>query len=255
MSRPAPTQTAVEDPLKLGIWGPNASRVQEALEAVPDVRPRCIPTLLHRPGVNEVDCLIVTIDDFDARFGQQYEWLRAKFPSVPLVFLVPNEVNDEVDSVLGHDPRSGYVHGDGTDIPGGKLVIASKRLSDAWTDPRRQWTHRLPAPFDRFNRAEFYTLWAVALLTYGVGDLVSTIVAVSGAREASELNPFVASSLDLFGPTGFIILKGGVFAILLGISLHGAKRDDHMSYYAPPVLAIAVGVFLTVWNVRVILVG
>lgn len=255
MSKPAPTQTAVEDPLQIGIWGPDARRVQQALETVPGVRPTCIPTVLNRPAVNAVDCLIVTTDDVDARFGQQYEWLREKFPSVPLVFLIPTDVSDEVDSVLGHDPRSGYVRGDGTEIPGGQLVIAAKRRSDTWTDPGRRLTQRLPAPFDRVNRAEFYTLWAVALLTYGVGDLASTIVAVSGPREASELNPFVASSLDLFGPSGFIILKGTVFTILLGISLHGAKRDDHMSYYAPPILAIAVGIFLTVWNVRVILTG
>jgi hypothetical protein len=47
---------------------------------------------------------------------------------------------------------------------------------------------------------------------------------------------------------GFFALKFGLLMLLVVVSAKGAIDRDRISYYAPPLFAIFIGTFLTVWN-------
>lgn len=103
------------------------------------------------------------------------------------------------------------------------------------------------------HRMEFFALWSLALLTYGIGDTVTTVYAVYVVPALAEGNPVVDIALESGGLAAFLFLKAVIFLILLGISLHGAKLDDRLTYYWPPLVTIGLGVTLTAWNLRLIL--
>lgn len=107
-------------------------------------------------------------------------------------------------------------------------------------------------PLYKRRSAEFYALWLVAGLSYGLGDMVTTSV-VFVTPLVGESNPFVALVLDQFGLVGFVAMKLLIFGVLIAIGVKGAIDDDRLSYYGPPLLAVLVGVGLTVWNLTAIL--
>lgn len=107
-------------------------------------------------------------------------------------------------------------------------------------------------PIYRARPVEFYGLWLVAALTYGVGDVVSTLYAVFGVPGVDEANPVVDALLGNFGVPGFLLLKLLVFLTLISVSVQGARTADRFSYYWPPLLASALGIALTAWNVSLI---
>lgn len=107
-------------------------------------------------------------------------------------------------------------------------------------------------PLYKRRSAEFYLLWLVAALSYGLGDMVTTSV-VFVTPLVGESNPFVALVLAQFGLVGFVAMKLLIFGVLLAIGVKGAIDDDRLSYYGPPLLATLVGVGLTVWNLTAIL--
>ena len=107
-------------------------------------------------------------------------------------------------------------------------------------------------PIYRTRPAEFYGLWLVAALTYGVGDVVSTLYAVFGVPGIDEANPVVDVLLVNFGIPGFLFLKLLVFLVLISVSVQGARTGDRFSYYWPPLLASALGIALTAWNVSLV---
>lgn len=116
-----------------------------------------------------------------------------------------------------------------------------------------------PAPDDAtetpiYDRrpGSFYALWFVAALTYGVGDIVSTLYAVFGVPGVNEANPVVDTLLVNFGVPGFLGLKLLVFLVLISVSVQGARTGDRFSYYWPPVLASALGIALTAWNASLV---
>ena len=112
-----------------------------------------------------------------------------------------------------------------------------------------EWTEISSPPRYRVRTKEFYALWLFAALTYGVGDVLSTIATVISTPGVSEANPAVKTVLENFGLPGFLLLKILVFLVLLSISVQGARSNDQFSYYWPPVLSTLLGVALTVWNV------
>lgn len=107
-------------------------------------------------------------------------------------------------------------------------------------------------PIYRSRPIEFYGLWLLAALTYGVGDVVSTLYAVLGIAGVDETNPVVRALLDSFGIPGFLLLKFLVFLVLISVSVQGARTDDRFSYYWPPVVMALLGVALTAWNLATI---
>lgn len=107
-------------------------------------------------------------------------------------------------------------------------------------------------PLYRTRTREFYLLWFVAALAYGLGDTLTTGT-VLVVPTISESNPLVGLVLHQFGLVGFVAVKLVVFAVLLPISVKGAIDDDGLSYYGPPLLAILLGTVLTLWNLVTIL--
>lgn len=101
--------------------------------------------------------------------------------------------------------------------------------------------------YDRYP-GEFYALWFLAAATYGFGDIVSTVLAVFSGPGVAESNPVVAAALANFGLPGFLGVKVVIFAVLVWISVGGARSGDRLSYYWPPVVATVLGGALTAWN-------
>lgn len=107
-------------------------------------------------------------------------------------------------------------------------------------------------PLYRTRSREFYLLWSLAVLAYGLGDTLTTGV-VLVAPSIGESNPVVQIALQEFGIPGFVAVKAAVFAALILISVKGAIDNDTVSYYGPPLFAIVFGSALTLWNLRIIL--
>jgi hypothetical protein len=95
---------------------------------------------------------------------------------------------------------------------------------------------------------EFVALWTLALLTYGVGDLVTTGVAVLYVPGVLERNPVIDTILRTAGMAGFVAAKAVIFLFLVSISVNGAQDGEPFAYYAPVVAAILLGTALTGWN-------
>lgn len=103
-------------------------------------------------------------------------------------------------------------------------------------------------PIYRRYPREFYGLWFLAAATYGFGDIVSTLLAVVTGPGIVESNPVVAGVLAAFGIPGFLAVKFAILVALLWISVGGARSEDRLSYYWPPVVATLLGGALTGWN-------
>jgi len=92
-------------------------------------------------------------------------------------------------------------------------------------------------------RAHQSALWIVALLWYGFGDLVTTIVGLS-QQGIVEIGPVAAPVVDAYGTLGLVILKSGTLA-----GSYAAWRvvpDPHR--VGIPLGLVIVGLVVTIWN-------
>jgi hypothetical protein len=106
--------------------------------------------------------------------------------------------------------------------------------------------------WQRRESTELFVLWGVAAATYGVGDVLTTIVLVYLIPGLGEANPFVHWGLEAFGIPGLVGLKLGVFGIGLYVSWLGIRHRDRTMYYAPPVVMTCVGLGATTVNLGLI---
>lgn len=104
----------------------------------------------------------------------------------------------------------------------------------------------------RRESTELYFLWGVAALTYGVGDILTTILLVYAIPGLNEANPFVHWGLRTFGLPGLLVMKLGVFAIGIYITRLGLRQKDRILYYAPPLGMILFGAWATTVNYMLI---
>ena len=90
--------------------------------------------------------------------------------------------------------------------------------------------------WQRRESTELFALWGVAAATYGVGDVLTTIVMVYLIPGLDEANPFVHWGLETFGIPGLVGLKLGVFGDRAPRELarHPTPRPDHVLF--PPVM-------------------
>jgi hypothetical protein len=96
--------------------------------------------------------------------------------------------------------------------------------------------------------APFVCVWVAALLTYGVGDLLTTVAVVSSPVHA-EANPVVGTVIAAFGGGGVLALKFAAIAACFGLSIWGGLRDDDpFLFYMPPTVLAVVGTATTVLN-------
>ncbi|WP_459191330.1 hypothetical protein [Halosimplex sp. J119] len=109
--------------------------------------------------------------------------------------------------------------------------------------------------FDRssFDKVSFSRVWLLALTTYGVGDVVTTIALVYFSPLHTEANPLIRQAIMAFGGGGFLGLKLLVFYGCIGVSLWaGVADDDGLMFYAPPLVLAAVGLYVTVHNLGIL---
>jgi hypothetical protein len=105
-----------------------------------------------------------------------------------------------------------------------------------------------------FDSREFRRLWTVALSTYGVGDIVTTITLLYFSHRVDEMNLLVQLAVGAYGRWGFVGLKLVSFLLCIAISVYGARTEDRLLFYLPPLLLAVVGAFATAFNFR-LLVG
>lgn len=108
--------------------------------------------------------------------------------------------------------------------------------------------------FDRvsFDEQSFVHVWLLALATYGVGDVVTTIGLVYFSPVHVEANPVIAEAIALFGGGGFLALKLLVFYFCLGISLSALADEDRLVFYGPPLALTVLGIAATAHNVLLV---
>ncbi|MFC7137319.1 hypothetical protein [Halobaculum litoreum] len=112
------------------------------------------------------------------------------------------------------------------------------------------WLSLAGTPFDD---VEFSRLWFVATLTYGVGDVVTTLALIGYSDTVNEANALIAAAVGGFGEAGLIAVKLAVFGVCLAISLSSARAGDRVGYYLPPVALSFVGAFTTALNLRLLI--
>lgn len=108
------------------------------------------------------------------------------------------------------------------------------------------WVTFENAPFeeDRFSAA-----WLLALATYGVGDIVTTIALLYFMPAFTEANPMVRFAIENFGGGGFLALKLLVFYACLGIAIWaGLLAKDKLMFYGPPLVLALFGAVVTLFN-------
>ena len=111
---------------------------------------------------------------------------------------------------------------------------------------RTNWLTLEGSPFsvDGFSR-----MWLLAVATYGVGDVVTTIAIVYFTPALTEANPAIRFAIETFGGGGFLGLKLLVLYACIGISLWGGVLDDDpVLFYGPPVVLTVFGVVVTGMN-------
>jgi len=114
-----------------------------------------------------------------------------------------------------------------------------------------EWLHFEGSPFEE---ERFRNVWLLALATYGVGDIVTTITIAYFSRVHVEANPIVNLSIELFGGGGFLAMKLLVLYACLGISIWaGRLEDDRLLFYGPPILLAIVGTIITGINLGLFL--
>jgi hypothetical protein len=104
-----------------------------------------------------------------------------------------------------------------------------------------------------FDPAEFSWLWVLSTVTYGVGDVVTTVALVRHSATVREGNALLRAAIEAFGLSGLIGLKLFALFACLAISLYGARDADAALYYGPPATLAVVGAFTTVYNLRLLI--
>lgn len=100
-----------------------------------------------------------------------------------------------------------------------------------------------------FDEVSFSRVWLLALTTYGVGDVVTTIALVYFSDLHTEANPVIRQAIMAFGGGGFLGLKLLIIYVCIGVSLWaGVGDDDRLMFYAPPLLLALVGAYTTIHN-------
>ena len=112
------------------------------------------------------------------------------------------------------------------------------------------WLYLKNTPFEV---TEFYTLWLVAALTFGAGDIITTYYVIWTTPSVVEMNTLLLHAVLEFGQPGIIALKISGFLLCIGISAYAAHVRDRFLFYLPPVVMTVFGTFFSVYNVRLLL--
>ncbi|MFB6371207.1 MAG: hypothetical protein ABEH42_12650 [Haloarculaceae archaeon] len=102
----------------------------------------------------------------------------------------------------------------------------------------------------RLPTAGIAMAWGLALITYGLGDGVTTLAVVASPHHV-ETNPIVAAAIGTAGGVGLLAVKAGVLGGCVALSIWMAEGDRTFSYW-PPILLVAVGAATTLSNITLL---
>lgn len=94
----------------------------------------------------------------------------------------------------------------------------------------------------------FRLAWLIAVATYGVGDIVTTIAVVFFHPGIQEANPLMREAAKSLGSLGVVPLKLAVFFAFIWVSVYFARNGDEWLSYAPPAVLTLTGSLVTVHN-------
>jgi len=117
-------------------------------------------------------------------------------------------------------------------------------------DDMDEWLSLSETPF---GTVEFSRFWFIATVSYGVGDIVTTLALINYSNTVNEANALIAAAVSGFGEVGLVAVKLAVFGICLVISLSSARAGDRFGYYLPPIVLAVVGAFTTALNIRLLI--
>ncbi len=105
------------------------------------------------------------------------------------------------------------------------------------------------------HESAFYWLWIFATTTYGVGDLLTTMV-IWYFDGLTELNALVAAALSTSGRPGLVALKLLVIVATIGLQVAVLRSEDPdwVSILGPPILLGMIGLAVTTYNLWLLLV-
>ncbi|MFB6297861.1 MAG: hypothetical protein ABEH56_05010 [Salinirussus sp.] len=104
-----------------------------------------------------------------------------------------------------------------------------------------------------FDETAFWGVWLLAVLTYGIGDIVTTVGIVWASPAYAEANPIVVWAVEAFGAVGFFGVKLLAFYAVLAASLWGGIGDeDALLFYGLPAVLALVGSFTTAVNLGLV---
>ncbi|MDY6819302.1 MAG: hypothetical protein SVG88_11630 [Halobacteriales archaeon] len=106
--------------------------------------------------------------------------------------------------------------------------------------------------WQRRASSEFYAIWLLAAITYGAGDIITTMLVVYGHPALGEANPVVGWLIMRFGIGGFLLAKIGIFLGGIALSWEGVKTGSVLLYYLPVVGMVVFGVVATVINLNLL---
>lgn len=96
---------------------------------------------------------------------------------------------------------------------------------------------------------QFYWLWILATIAYGVGDILTTLTILTVDLGIQEANLLIRHAFTHLGQWGVVGLKLGVFIGAIALSVAAAELwDDRDLYYAPPIVLILMGTVVTANN-------
>ena len=91
-------------------------------------------------------------------------------------------------------------------------------------------------------------LWGLAVLFFGVGDVVSTVIGLKGGQLA-EVGPLVAPVIELYGFGALVGLKLGTFLLCYGLW----RVTPYPHRIGVPLGLAVLGILVTAWNTSLIL--
>ncbi|TQR22209.1 hypothetical protein C9J85_07040 [Haloferax sp. wsp5] len=91
-----------------------------------------------------------------------------------------------------------------------------------------------------FEAREFSLLWLIALATYGVGDIVTTLTILYYERRFDEANALLVASRT-FGGGGFLGLELLVIYLSRPGIWGGVLEEDRAALLGPPALLTVLG--------------
>ena len=251
------TETSTTDtderPLRIGLWEPGSTPIRSELETgLPGIDLSVVGRDVNPLEVHAVDCLLADCSPSDPEPTAVYAEIRDRYPEKPLVVITGGDT--ELTEEIAIAEHTAYVPRTESGIPTALVSARCKRLAarsfntaDSESDDDTSTAERSIS-----QQLGLWVLWAIAIATYGIGDSLSTIIAVYFVDGLGEGNPLVAVLLAQFGIRGLFGLKILVFLIAVGINLRSKTRGDWLGYYGPPGFVALLGAVLTASNLLAI---